>query len=311
MSIQNEINRIAQNVADAYNAADEMGAALPPAQNIFNLAATILSIPQSGGLGIKFVGGDTDNLSVDLYPGDVLTLRCAQSFDVYINADPNDPESYTDQDSIGGAGEVAILRGTTLEDEERFDALITSDGWSRTYEGFDPRETEYMPFRFDSREVNKVPPLGINPGPPIYGVIINKDKLGTGAGEFPWVFGRFQDRSLTANVNTEITPGLESGDNTLISGNYFVAKAPGLYALSVSGVMAAASSTITSYIMPHDINGVVGNAIATATTFSGARIQGVTGIKYLLAGESLGFQVLSAVNQTSTGTSTFTFARIA
>lgn len=49
MSVQEEINRINQNIANTYSAMGEMGATLPAEQNSDNIASTVRSIPQSGG----------------------------------------------------------------------------------------------------------------------------------------------------------------------------------------------------------------------------------------------------------------------
>lgn len=51
MSIQDEINRLNQNVSNAYSALEDMGATLPTEQNSANIASAIRSIPQSGGGG--------------------------------------------------------------------------------------------------------------------------------------------------------------------------------------------------------------------------------------------------------------------
>lgn len=51
MSIQEEINRIEQNVANTYTALSEMGATMPAEQNSNNLASTARTVPQSGGGG--------------------------------------------------------------------------------------------------------------------------------------------------------------------------------------------------------------------------------------------------------------------
>lgn len=48
MSIQDEINRINQNVANTYSALGEMGATMPETQNSDNLARTALTVPQGG-----------------------------------------------------------------------------------------------------------------------------------------------------------------------------------------------------------------------------------------------------------------------
>ena len=49
MSIQDEINRIGQNVANTYSVLNEMGATMPSEQNSNNLPNTARTIPQSGG----------------------------------------------------------------------------------------------------------------------------------------------------------------------------------------------------------------------------------------------------------------------
>ena len=49
MSIQEEINRIEQNVANTYIALNEMGATMPAKQNSDNLASTARTVPQGGG----------------------------------------------------------------------------------------------------------------------------------------------------------------------------------------------------------------------------------------------------------------------
>lgn len=47
MSIQNEINRINQNVANTYSALRSMGATLPETQNSDNMASTVRTVPQT------------------------------------------------------------------------------------------------------------------------------------------------------------------------------------------------------------------------------------------------------------------------
>ena len=48
MSIQNEINRINENIASTYSALSDMGATMPETQNSANMASTVRTIPQSG-----------------------------------------------------------------------------------------------------------------------------------------------------------------------------------------------------------------------------------------------------------------------
>ena len=49
MSIQSAIDNLRQNISDAYNSCDVMGATLPALQNSRNLADTIKTIPTGGG----------------------------------------------------------------------------------------------------------------------------------------------------------------------------------------------------------------------------------------------------------------------
>lgn len=50
MSIQSEIDRITENVLNAYSAVEEMGGTLPDEQNSLNLAESVMSIPKGGGI---------------------------------------------------------------------------------------------------------------------------------------------------------------------------------------------------------------------------------------------------------------------
>lgn len=60
MSIQEEINRIEQNVANTYTALNEMGATMPEKQNSDNLASTARTVPQGGG-GVVVQSDYTEN----------------------------------------------------------------------------------------------------------------------------------------------------------------------------------------------------------------------------------------------------------
>lgn len=53
MSIQNEINRITNNVADAYAAVEEKGGSVPEEANSDNLAEAINTIPELEGVPVK------------------------------------------------------------------------------------------------------------------------------------------------------------------------------------------------------------------------------------------------------------------
>lgn len=56
MSIQSEITRITENVANAYSAVEEQGGTLPETQNTDNLAPAILSIPTGEGSSVAVDG---------------------------------------------------------------------------------------------------------------------------------------------------------------------------------------------------------------------------------------------------------------
>lgn len=49
MSVQSEIDRINENVANTYTALSEMGATMPQQRNSNNLPGTVLTVPQGGG----------------------------------------------------------------------------------------------------------------------------------------------------------------------------------------------------------------------------------------------------------------------
>lgn len=51
MSVQTQIDRLQQNVANTYSALSDMGATMPSDQNSDNLAATARTVPQTGGGG--------------------------------------------------------------------------------------------------------------------------------------------------------------------------------------------------------------------------------------------------------------------
>lgn len=53
MSIQSEINRINENIANTYSAFNDMGATMPATQNSANMASTVRTIPQSGEGSVK------------------------------------------------------------------------------------------------------------------------------------------------------------------------------------------------------------------------------------------------------------------
>lgn len=53
MSIQNEIDRIANNVAEAYAAVEEKGGSVPEEANSDNLAEAVRSIPELEGIPVK------------------------------------------------------------------------------------------------------------------------------------------------------------------------------------------------------------------------------------------------------------------
>lgn len=71
MSIQSEINRIEQNVANTYAALEEQGATMPAEQNSDNLAATARTVPAGSG-GVSSWNDLTDK-PVVMEGGDTLT----------------------------------------------------------------------------------------------------------------------------------------------------------------------------------------------------------------------------------------------
>lgn len=86
MSIQDEINRINQNVANTYSALSDMGATMPETQNSDNMASTVRTIPQSGGDGTiptesdsVFIVNVVGSLHIDLEnfivaPSDIISV---------------------------------------------------------------------------------------------------------------------------------------------------------------------------------------------------------------------------------------------
>lgn len=73
MSVQDEINRINQNVADTYSALGDMGASLPEIQNSNNMANTVRTIPQSGDGGSASSFRVTATASLTSQTGGILT----------------------------------------------------------------------------------------------------------------------------------------------------------------------------------------------------------------------------------------------
>lgn len=71
MSIQTEINRIVQNVADAYDAVEDKGGTIPNTKTSGNLFAAIQSIPTSSGVEVKVATGTVTGVS-----GSAKTVNC-------------------------------------------------------------------------------------------------------------------------------------------------------------------------------------------------------------------------------------------
>lgn len=67
MSIQTQIDRIEQNVADTYSALEEKGATMPAEQNSDNLPATARTVPAGGttGLSVQADWNQTDETAAD------------------------------------------------------------------------------------------------------------------------------------------------------------------------------------------------------------------------------------------------------
>ena len=102
MSIQEEINRIDQNVANTYAALNEMGATMPAKQNSNNLAQTVRTVPQSGG------GGEAvqEIFYVDAtYDSDSETLTTDTTLDVI--------------ESMVDSGKYVVMRMRVIEYESR------------------------------------------------------------------------------------------------------------------------------------------------------------------------------------------------
>lgn len=64
MSVQSEIDRITENVANTYSALSEMGATMPEQQNSNNMASTVLTVPRGGG-SVQSDWNQTDETAAD------------------------------------------------------------------------------------------------------------------------------------------------------------------------------------------------------------------------------------------------------
>ena len=64
MSVQSQIDRINENVANTYSALNEMGATMPEQQNSNNMAATVLTVPR-GGTSVQSDWNQTDETAAD------------------------------------------------------------------------------------------------------------------------------------------------------------------------------------------------------------------------------------------------------
>lgn len=106
MSISSEIDRIGSNVTSAFSAVSQMGGTVPSGANSDNLAASIRSIPQSGG------GFAPTVISCALNDGDATQEDSSITWSVQLTTG-----SYTSAVSAAEAGTPAILKITMQETE--------------------------------------------------------------------------------------------------------------------------------------------------------------------------------------------------
>lgn len=78
MSVQSEINRISDNIADAYTAAEAKGATMPSAQNSANLAAAVQSISVGSQITVDAALSTTSENPVQ---NKVITNKLNEKFD--------------------------------------------------------------------------------------------------------------------------------------------------------------------------------------------------------------------------------------
>ena len=81
MSIQDEINRINENIANTYSALSDMGATIPGTQNSDNLANTARTVPQASG------GGEDEVVWVTCFL-DLYTMRISGMSHLYEDLAP-------------------------------------------------------------------------------------------------------------------------------------------------------------------------------------------------------------------------------
>lgn len=137
-------------------------------------------------------------------------------------------------------------------------------------------------------------------------------------GVYPWSSGTFQNRSVAANTYTQLTPVFQSGIDTIIAGNRFVASVDGLYSLSFSVGNVSSSGVHGCLILKN--NDAESAATVMRCFFNGAQgsINALTcGVSYtgwLNAGEFFSACVWSSSTQSTIAaqniTPQFSFGKI-
>ena len=118
----------------------------------------------------------------------------------------------------------------------------------------------------------------------------------------PWVAGRFNDRSLTANTWNVLTPSASNreGDSSLISGNRFVASEDGIWELFVSTSQsnAAGAPNVSIALNSEDI-GLFINLLNYVTAPSTTGIPGIYAKHRILKNNYFTHGLNSGVAQTT------------
>jgi hypothetical protein len=131
-----------------------------------------------------------------------------------------------------------------------------------------------------------------------------------------WCEGYFQDRSISASVNTILTPIVSTGRTDMIDGNSFIVPEDGLYVLSIGGgsVPTYASTKLISSLH-------LGTQASPQSRIAGAIgiytliIPSIVAVRYLRSGDTLNHNIFSDNTTMSTinydgASHKFTFAKI-
>ena len=115
-----------------------------------------------------------------------------------------------------------------------------------------------------------------------------------------WCYGALQNRSIPINTAITLTPGAPIGQSQagLISGNYFVAPANGIYTLTAQGGQTSGASPLLSYwVNIYNAASVVlvtRPVISTSIPLAGAfPFDGISLTAWLAAGEKFGCHIFS------------------